>query len=463
MLTDTQAKISLSNTHRILVFWTMMIAGFTVSMTMVSMAIMLPPIMEAFQIPTSTAQWLTSGASLVSGIMVPVAAYMIKRFSNRLFFFIATALFTIGSFLGSIAWSFPVLLTGRLIHAIGGGLLMPFSQIMIMSIYPRERHGTVMGYFTLGGLIGPVISPYIAGLVIDNLGWQFMFDIFLILSLSALVLGLIFMKNVTERFFESFSVLSIVFSSCGFFGLMFGLGNLSAYGLMHINTGGVILAGLVFLFIFVRLQLSMKNPLLDLRIFKYPMFRTALFIAITMYMAFMGGGTLLPIYAQSIRGFSATTYAQIILPGSILMAVISVFAGKLYDKHGPRFVSICGSLSLFLGNFLSILFSVNTSPFYIAAASFLPAAGIAIFMPIIVPMAIGNLDDKGRVDGSAVLGTVRLVVNGLVVTYTVLLFTIFSEMFEPIAGIRASYISATFFSVILFFITIFAIPKQKLN
>jgi len=452
--------MQLSISHRILVFWTLMIATFAASMTMISISIMLPPIMTAFNIPTSTAQWLTSGGSLVSGIMIPVAAFLIKRFPNRIYFIFSMAMFAIGSFLAFIANEFTVLFTGRIIQALGGGLLMPFSQIILLSIYPRERHGTVMGYFTLGALIAPVISPYIAGLVIDNLGWQFMFNILLYISLGAMLLGMIFMKNVTQRYPGSLSTLSVIFSSVGFSGLLIGFGNLSNSHVLNLHTGGALLGGIIFLILFVMLQFRLKNPLLDLRIFRYPMFRKAVFIAITMYMAFMGGANLLPIYGQSLMGFSATFYALIILPGSILMALVSVISGRFYDKYGPRIVLMCGALLLLLGNIMGLLFTMETNPIYIGIVSFLPAAGIAIIMPPIAPMALGELNEKGRVDGSALLGTIRLIVNAIAVTYAILLYTIFSEMYEPIAGIRASYISSSAFSIILLVYTVSSLKNH---
>jgi len=438
-----------------------MAANFSASMTMISMSVMLPPIMAAFDLPTSTVQWLTSGASLVSGVMIPVAAYLIKRLPNKLFFFIAMLMFSLGSLLCLVAESFSVLLTGRLIQAVGGGLIMPFSQIIIISIYPKERHGTAMGYFTLGMLIAPVISPYIAGSVIDNLGWQFMFNIFLMISLATKLMGLLFMKNITAAYREHFSASSAALSSLAFFGILFGVGNLALGGILRADTGGAILAGLFMLALFIKKQLGMALPLLDLRLFRYRAFRIPLLIAITMYFSFMGGGTLLPIYGQTILGLPARTYALVILPGSILMAVVTVISGKLYDRQGPRMVLIWGALLLMLGNTMGILFSLESSLPYVAVASFFPAAGLAILMPPIVPMAISDFNDKERVDGSAILGTVRLVVNGLVVIYSTLLYTHFSGRFNPMAGIRASYISATAFSVILLGIIMTSIPKTS--
>jgi len=461
MINNALPTENLPSAQRTLVFLTIMAGTFASSMAMIPMAIMLPPIMESFQITTITAQWLTSGASLVTGIMIPVAAWLIKHFPNKIFFTMSMSLFALGSLLGSIAGDFPLLLAGRLIQAAGNGLLIPFSQIILISIYPKEKHGTIMGYFTLGVLITPVISPYITGLIIDHLGWQPMFYIFLFLSLTGLVMGLAFMRNITERYNESFSVISVILSSGAFFGLMFGIGSLADNSIISLQGGGAILAGLVFMVIFIFMQLRLKNPLMDLRILQNYMFRTALLIAMCMYMTFMGGGTLLPIYVQSILGYSASIYALIVLPGSILMAIITVLSGKFYDRHGPKVVLLSGALFLFMGNAMSIFFSLDTGPIYIGIASFLPSAGIAILMPLIVPLAMSTLDDKSRVDGNALLGSIRMLFNGLVVTYTILLYSLISSMYDVISGVRASYISSSFFSIVLFFLCMFSINVER--
>ena len=450
----------LSKTHRILVFLTLIIASFSSSMAMVSMSIMLPPIMETFGISTSTAQLLISGAALVSGIMIPVAAYLIKRLTNKIFFVLAMSMFFLGSLLGAMANQFFILLIGRLIQALGSGLIMPFSQIMILSIYPREKHGTAIGNFTLSVLIAPVVSPYIAGLVIDNLGWQFIFNILFMVGLVSMAMGLAFMKNVTRQFSESFSAISVVLSSLGVFGLLIGLNNLSDSSFFSLETGGALLLGLGLLFLFVFLQFRLPNPLLDLRILRNSKFRTALLIAITMYMAYMGGGVLMPIYGQTIRGFSATSYALIILPGSVFMALISALSGRIYDKQGPKFVTNIGAVLLCLGNIFGIMLNMESSFLFIGLTSFMLSVGIGFIFSPIPPMALSELDDKGKVDGSAILGSIRQVINAISITYTILLFTIFSSMYNSIIGIRASFISSLAFGIILLLIALFSLKKS---
>ena len=453
----------LSESHRTLVFWTLMIAAFATSMAFSSMSIMLPPIMETFGIPTNTAQWLISGAALVSGIMIPVAAFLIKLLPNRNFFILAITMFFLGSLLGAIANHFYLVLAGRLIQALGGGLLMPFSQIILLSIYPREKHGTAMGNFTLSALIAPVVSPYVAGLVIDNLGWQFMFYIFGALCFVCIVFGFVFMKNITKKFIESFSGISVALSSLGVLGLLIGLSNLSNYNFLRLETGGVLLAGLVLLFLFVLLQFRLPNPLLDLRILRNRSFRTALFIAITMYMAYMGGGVLMPIYGQTIRGFSATAYAIIILPGSVFMALITALSGRIYDRRGPKFVTCTGASFLCLGNIFGIMLDMESSLFFIGLTSFMLSVGIGFLLSPIAPMALSDLDDKGRVDGSAILGSIRQIINSISITYTILLFTVFSSMYDSIIGLRSSFISSLGFGIILLMIAVFSVKKSTVN
>ena len=117
--------------------------AFVTSMATTVTSNMLPTVMADLQIPASTAQWLTSGATLTSGVMIPVTAFLLKRFRNRHYFLAAVLCCCLGSLTALLAPSFPVLLTGRLVQAVGCGMLLPFSQVTLMRIHPREKHGAV--------------------------------------------------------------------------------------------------------------------------------------------------------------------------------------------------------------------------------------------------------------------------------------------------------------------------------
>lgn len=429
----------LSNKQRTSIFITLMMGTFIVSMTTTVTANMLPAIMRDFNIITSTAQWLTSGATLASGIMIPITAYLIKRFPSKNYFLSAMVIFCFGALLGSVAPNFPVLLVGRLIQAIGCGMLMPFAQVVIMAIYPREKHGSVISVYALGATFAPVVAPTIAGFVIDTLGWQAMFVILLAVGIIILVLGIFFMRNVTENYAESFHLFPVVLSSIGFCGLLIGLGNLSGNSIFSVETGGALLVGLISLILFVTLQLRTEAPLLNLRIFRYPMFRTAVIMSILMYIICMGSGTLLPIFTQTVLGHSATTYALATLPASAVMAAVTVFAGRVYDKSGPKPLVFCGVSMLLAGSILGTMFHEGNSLIHIGIVSCLLSAGTGFLNSPATTMGLSGLDAKSRVDGSSILNTLRQISSSLASTLAVLIYSLISRNSGDIMGVKAAY------------------------
>jgi len=444
----------LSNKQRTSIFVTLMMGTFIVSMTTTVTANMLPAIMRDLNIVTSTAQWLTSGATLVSGIMIPITAYLMKRFPSRNYFLAAMIIFCIGAFLGAIAPSFPILLAGRLIQAMGCGMLMPFAQVVLMAIYPVEKHGSVISIYALGSTFAPVVAPTIAGFVIDAFGWQAMFTILFVVGLIILVLGIIFMRNVTENFAERFHPLPVILSSIGFSGLLIGLGNLSRNSIISMETGGALLAGLISLILFVVMQLRAEAPLLNLRIFRYPMFRISVIMSILMYIICMGSGTLLPIFTQTVLGYSATTYALATLPGSAVMAIVTVTAGRIYDKSGPRLLLIGGVTMLLAGSILGVMFHKDASLIHIGIVSCLLSAGTGFLSSPTTTMGLSKLDAKSRVDGSSILNTLRQIASSLASTLAILIYSLLSKYAGDVIGVKAAY---TFYIGISVITIIFAL------
>ncbi|MGL6199317.1 MAG: DHA2 family efflux MFS transporter permease subunit [Lachnospiraceae bacterium] len=440
-----------SQRSRVLV--ALMMGTFVTAMAVTVTNTMLPAIINDLKIPASTAKWLTSGATLVSGIMIPLAAYLMKRFTSRNYFIFSMFSFCIGSFLGFIAPNFPVLLIGRLIQAVGCGMLMPFAQVVLMNIYPKEKYGSVIGIFSLGSMVAPVISPSLAGLVIDFLGWQSIFFILLVLGIIILMLGFVFMKDVTEIYKESFPVLPVALSTLGFCGLIIGLGNLATNSFFSLYTGGALIIGLVSLSIFVYTQLHSKKVLMDLRVFRYPQFTVSVLISMFLYMVCMGSGSLLPIFTQTILEYNATVYALITLPGSLLMAFTSMYSGRIYDKVGAKPLMIIGSAMLAIASIIGIGFHHNNGLLHIGIVACCISTGTGFLTTPITTMGLSDLEGKERVDGSSILNTLRQISSSLASTFAIGAYTVISaKQGSDITGVKGTYLCFLIFSIVLIFV-----------
>ncbi len=248
----------------------------------------LPVIMSDFAIDASTAQWIMSIYPLVSGIMVPVSAFLIDKFSTRALFFGATLVFALGTLLCAAAPDFLFLIIGRVLQAAGSGVLMPLVSVVPMLVFPVEKRGTAMGMAGIVMSAGPAVGPVVGGAVIDTYGWRTMIGAIVPLAILVLVLGVFMLKNVGELKNPKLDLPSVVLSTIAFGGLLYGFSSASSMGWGNPVVLGSIVAGVVCLVLFVVRQGKIEDPLLQLGTLKTREFRVAAII-VTLINACMPG------------------------------------------------------------------------------------------------------------------------------------------------------------------------------
>ena len=428
----------------------------------------LTPIMREFGIPAGTVQWLSSAYSLSMGVMVLATAFLIRRFHGRPLFLIFMGVFSIGLLLTAVAGNFPMILLGRILQAIGSGLIMSLSQVVILSAYPVEERGSVMGLFGLAISAAPVLSPTLAGIVTDLFGWRMIFWGSLFLSLLVLTAGFVFMKNITHTEILKFDLPSILLCSTGFVGVVVGLGNLSRNALLSLNVLGPVLVSAILLTVFVRRQLSLQHPFLDMSLFRNHEFRVAVLSSMVLYGVMIAVSTLIPIYNQSMRGFTATVSGLITMPGSLLTALVSPIAGRLYDRMGMRLLFTTGSLCVFIGHFALCFLTGQTPIPLIMALISLRQIGIGLLLMTMVTWGMSTLASKQLSDGTAILSSLRTVAGAIGSAAFIALMTGStkgSDVEAMIQGVRVAFIGISVLSALLVYLAVFrtgsAIPGVK--
>lgn len=402
---------------------TLLVAAFISSMSTTVTGNMIPNFTEFFNVSSNLAQWLTSGATLISGITIPITAFLIKQIPNKVYFFSAMTAFTVGSLSAFLAFNFPMLLVSRLIQAVGCGMLLSFAQIVLLKLYPKEKHGTIMAAYSMAAMVSSVVGPTYAGLIMDTFGWQGVFISLFILGILIIIGGIIFMKNVTDKEEAELNIPYIALSSMGFATFLIGINNISKE-LFSLKSGGLIVVGIAFLSAFSVLQLKSESPMLNLRVFKYPSFRIAVILSLCMYLISMGNAMVLPIFTKSLCGFSDTTYGFATILGSVLAVVTSLSAGKLYDKMGikPTFIAGTGLFAVF--SIMGLFLSQDVSIIYISIVFAFQSIAMSTLNSPATAMALSGLEGKERVDGSAIFNTLRQISSSLASTLSVLIFTL---------------------------------------
>lgn len=304
--------------------------------------IALPSIMTDLKIDPSTGQWLITGFMLVNGILIPLSAFLIQKFSVRQLFLAAMLLFTLGTVLAGFAHAFPLLLSGRMIQASGSAIMMPLLMNVMLTSFPVEKRGLAMGVFGLVLMFAPAIGPTLSGWIIEHYDWRMLFHFVTPIAILVVLLGFFLLKDKKGKVDIRLDFLSVVLSSVGFGGILYGFSSAGKEGWDSPQVYGTLAVGLISLVTFILRQLRQERPLLNFRIYKYPMFALSSAISMVVTMAMFSGMLLLPIYVQNVRGISPIDAGLLLLPGAILMAIMMPITGKLFDKFGGRALAIIG-------------------------------------------------------------------------------------------------------------------------
>jgi EmrB/QacA subfamily drug resistance transporter len=371
----------------------------------------LPSIMVDLEIKDySTIQWLSTGYMLVSGVLIPASAFLLTRFSNRSLFLTSMAIFTLGTALAAFAPNFGVLLTGRMIQAAGSSVMGPLLMNIMLVSFPREKRGTAMGVFGLVMITAPAIGPTLSGFIVEHYDWRLLFEMILPLAVIALLLAVWKLENVMEQNKKAkLDYFSIVLSSMGFGGLLYGFSSASSDGWTDPIVLTTLIVGAIALIVFVDRQLRMDEPLLDLRVYKYPMFALGSVISIVNAVAMFSGMILTPAYVQNVRGISPLDSGLMMLPGAIVMGIMSPITGKLFDKFGPRLLAVAGLTVTAVSTYMLAHLQIDSSHTYIILVYTLRMLGMSMVMMPIMTNGLNQLPNQLNPHGTAVNNTAQQV------------------------------------------------------
>lgn len=421
-----------------------------------------PSIMAEMGIDASTVQWLTTGFTLVNAIMIPVTAYLTDKHSTKILYIVSMGIFAVGSLLAGIAPNFAVLLVGRLLQAAGAGILMPMVMTVLMLTFPVERRGSAMGIFGIVIAFAPAIGPSVSGLVIDNYGWRVLFYAITILIAVVVVISFFVLKK-TESLNPKAQLdkISVVLSTVGFGALLYGFSTIGSVGL-NVTDGIITLVGLVVLVLFFHRQVKMEQPMLNVRVLKNRRFLIGTVIGMIVQASLLAAGVLMPIYLQSYMGYSATVSGLVLMPGAILMGIMNPFAGRLFDKYGPRVLSIIGLVVLTISTLGFATLSSTTDVVWLTIIYTIRMFSLSLVNMPITTWAMNALDNKVLNHGTSVNNTLRQVSGSLGTALLVSIDTFvtgtasgsMSPVEAGILGVNAAFVAAVVLSAVALLLTI---------
>jgi EmrB/QacA subfamily drug resistance transporter len=391
----------------------MILGAFLATLNQTVMSVAVPELMIDFNITAATAQWLTTGYMLVNGVLIPITAYLMQRFTTRELFQTSMFIFLAGTIVSAVATSFPILLTGRLIQAAGAGIIMPLLMNVILTLFPPNKRGAAMGMVGFAIIFAPAIGPTLAGYILENYAWETMFYGMIPLALLVIICGFIYLKNVSERIQAKIDILSVVFSTVGFGAMMYGFSRAGSLGWSSAEVLVTLISGIVSLILFTWRQLVSQNPLLDLRAFKYGMFSLTTVINIAVTIVMYADMMLLPLYLQNARGFTALESGLLMFPGSLLMGILMPITGRLFDRFGAKWLSIIGMAITIATTFGFINLTDTTSYTYLVLMSTGRRFGMAMLLMPITTAGLNQLPARLNAHGTAISNTIKQVAGAV--------------------------------------------------
>ena len=328
--------------NRKLIIGIIIIGAFISSLNQTVMTASLPRIMTDFGISAGIGQWLTTGYLLFMGVMIPCTGYLMEHFSSKKLYLVSVSLFFTGCAVAAFSSNVSMLLLARIIQALGAGILLPLPQVVAFRLYAPEERGTIMGIVGLTTGFAPAFGPTFAGWIADFFGWRTIFYIMCVLAALGIILAIIKLPDEKMHSDGKLDILSVILSTIGFCCLLTGVSNQGNYGFLSTVTIVPLLTGILCVTLFAIRQLKISSPLLELRIFRNRNFAFGTILLIFAYGSMLSVSTLLPIYIQNLRGYSATVSGLVMLPGALFLAFLNPLCGRILDKRGPYLLSLAG-------------------------------------------------------------------------------------------------------------------------
>ncbi|MCI9597274.1 MAG: multidrug efflux MFS transporter [Firmicutes bacterium] len=465
---DEHAHKQTEDRKRTVIIGVMLSGAFIAVLNQTILSPALPSIMRDMGITAVEGQWLTTAFMLVNGIMIPITAYFIDRFTTRQLFLSSMILFTAGTAIAGVAPTFWVLLVARILQAMAAGILMPMIQTVILLLFPREKRGSAMGTVGIVIAFAPAIGPTLAGWAVDSWGWNSIFLVIAPLAAVDVVLGFFLLENVGEITKRKLDICSVIYSTLGFGGLLYGFSAAGSYGWIHALTLVPLAVGAVFLMIFIRRQLCLDMPLLELHVLRNRVFTYATIIGMIVNAALIAGTIIMPIYMQNVLRFTAMQSGLVMLPGAIVMGIMSPVTGNLFDRFGPRGIALIGLsiMTAFSGFF--VVMDETWSFGFLCMIYTVRMFGLSLVNMPLTTWGLNALENRMIAHGSAINNTVRQVAGSIGTAILITIMAIITAwnkeagtLEATLSGMHAAFGVAAGLSAVALVMAVLFVKKEK--
>lgn len=361
------------------------------------------PIMADLAVDVSTVQWLATAYMLGAAVMVPVSAFAYRTFPTRPLFCATCGLLVAGSIIGGLAPNFAVLLAGRIVQALGTGMLIPIGMNITLEVAPREKLGTYMGIMGAMTTLGPSSSVILAGLILAVANWHMLLWVFAALSALCLLAGAVILRDIAHLTHPRLDAASVALIGIALIGILYGVSTVFSGSVPVACVAAVV--GIVALVLFVRRQKKLAEPLIDLRPLSIPPFTVGVIVNMLSLLTIFAMNIIVPTFMQSVLGTDPLVASLTLFPAILCSCAVSPLAGRIYDKQGPGVILPAGFLCIAVFSVLTGAFIATASPVVLAVLYIPVICGSALVIGPVQSFALSKLSFEMNPHGVTVMST----------------------------------------------------------
>jgi len=387
-----------------------------------SVNIALPTIGQEFLMDAVMLSWVATSYLLVAAMFLVPFGKISDVYGRKKMFSYGILLYTFSSFLCVLSTSAPMLICFRILQGIGSAMIFGTGVAILTSVFPSGERGKALGINVAAVYLGLSLGPFLGGFLTQHFGWR---SIFLAnVPLGLIIITVVFWKlkgEWAEAEGEKFDFIGSIIYSLSLVAIMYGFSLLPA-----MSGVGLVLIGALGFLSFCRWEMKVKNPVLDINLFRNnTVFALSNLAALVNYSATFAVTFLLSLYLQYIKALSPQNAGLVLASQPVVMAIFSPFAGRLSDRVEPRIIASIGMALTAIGLLLFIFLNEKTTLEFVVSSLILLGFGFALFSSPNTNAVMSSVERRFYGVASATLGTMRLTGQMLSMGIAMLTFAVY--------------------------------------
>ena len=411
----------------------------------------LPKIMASFGVGIDKIEWVLTAYMLALAVMLPTSGWLADRFGYKRMYFLGLLIFTFGSFLCGLSNDENTLIMSRIVQGLGAGIIMPLGMAIVSREFPPHQRGMALGFWSISAAASVSFGPLIGGYLVDNFSWQLIFDVNLPVGIIGMVATVVIQREYVNKKIRGFDLVGFISVSLFLPLILYAL----AEGSASTNSEGwsasyvmiCIAISIIAFVVFITAELTVKDPLIDLRLFKNYNFAVSNIIMFIFGIGMFGSTFLLPLYLQNSLGYTAIQAGAVFLPVGIIQGAVAPVVGKIADKTNAKIPILLGVLLLAFSFYLNSRMSFITEHSAVMVTLYLRGFAMGIMFTPLMAISLLEVPREKMAQASGISNVIRQLGGSfgvaLLATLLITRVSYHTEMFGESVSSRSETYQAT--------------------